>query len=266
MERTKSLLIFSTMLIILSGCMLDIFDYSSISPQKVFENRNFVWECDSSLHIKYYYAPHSTAAKNIDSIKIKSESYYEHALSLVHEINYPRKISLIFSESRSKMKELTSFESNGLANWKYNAIYYVYGDSLRINGVHEFNHVITTNLWGENDSYHWLSEGFAVYSDNSWGKYDLHLLCKYLLDKNRLLSIHELRNNFNDYSSLITYPQSGSFVKYLYEKYGYDKFKQFWQQGDGKVQNIYGKSFETLEQEWLVAIKTNDAQGINYKF
>jgi len=246
--------------------MYDIFDYSSISPQKVFENKSFVWESDSSLHVKYYFAPNSTAAKNIDSIKIKSEKYFAKALSIIHENNYPSKISQIFVESRSKMKELTMFEDNGLANWKYNAIYYVYGDSLKINGAHEFNHVITNNLWGENKSYLWLSEGFAVYADDSWGKHDLHLLCKFLLDKNKLLPLHELRTNFNDYTSLITYPEAGSFVKYLYEVYGYQKFKELWQKGEDKAQDIYGKSLEDLENEWLAVVKTKDAHGIKYKF
>lgn len=184
---------------------------------------------------------------------------------LINETDYPKKISQIFVESRSKMKELTSYESNGLSNWKYDAIYYVYGDSLKIYGPHEFSHVIVNNLWGENHSYYWLGEGFAVVSDDSWGRYNLHLLCKYLFDQKKLLTIQELRKNFAGHSSLITYPEAGSFVKYLYEKYGCQKLKQLWQQDDGMVKSIYGKSFEELESEWLEVVKSHDAHDVKYR-
>lgn len=240
------------------------FDYYTISPKKVFENKNFTWISDSSQHINYYYAPNSVAAKEIDTIKKVSEKSIARTLTLIHESNYNKKISLIFTESRLKMKELTKFESNGLANSKYNAVYYVYGDSLKVNGAHEFNHVIVLNLWGEN-SYRWLNEGFAVYSDDAWGRTNLHVLCKYLLDNNKLISLHELQNNFNSYNDLITYPEAGSFVKFLNEQYGYQKLKRLWQEGEDKTENIYGRSMNELEKEWIEVIKGYNAKEVKYK-
>jgi len=257
------LLIFSTLLV---GCFFDTFNYESISPQKVFHNKNFTWISDSSKHIKYYFSPNSVVAKNIDSIKVKSERYVARVLSLIHESDYSTSIDLIFTNSLSKQKELTSIASNGLANWKYNAIYYVYGDSLKVLGAHEFNHVIVKNLWGESTTYLWLAEGFAGYSDDFWGKYNLHLLCRYLLDNNKLLPISVLRSDFDDYSVMITYPESGSFVKFLYEQYGYVRLKFLWQQGDGSVEAIYGKSFKELEAEWIALLKNYNAQDVKYKF
>jgi len=262
MKQIKIIAIVLLSVILLSYCS---FNYFAISPQKVFENKNFIWSSDSSQHIKYYFSPNSIAAKEIDTIKKKSEQYIVHILSLIHEDIYTKQISLIFTESRLKMKELTMFENNGMANWKYNAVYYVYGDSLKAFGEHEFNHVIVTNLWGENGSYRWLSEGFAVFSDDSWGKYNLHCLCKYFLDNNKFISLHDLLNNFNNYKDLVTYPEAGSFVKYLYEKYGYQKFKNLWQDGEGNLEKIYGKQMNELEKEWIDVINNYDAKGIKYK-
>lgn len=251
--------------ILLVGCFFDTFNYDSIAPHKVFQNKNFTWVSDSSKHINYYFAPNSAAANNIDTIKNKSERNVDRVLFLIHESDYSPKINLIFSDSRLKMKELTSFESNGLANWKYNTIYYVYGDSLKVLGAHEFNHVIVTNSWGETTTFRWLGEGFAGYSDDAWGKYDLHVLCKYFMDNNLLLPISALRNDFDDYNVMITYPESASFVKFLYEKYGFRRLKSLWQQGDGVVEAIYGKSFKDLESEWLTVLKNYNAQDVKYK-
>lgn len=251
--------------IILLGCFFDTFNYESISPQKVFQNKNFTWVSDSSKHIKYYFAPNSSAAKNIDSIKIKSERYVDRVLSLIHENAYSTSINLIFTDSQSKMKELTSFASNGLANWKYNTIYCVYGDSLKVLGAHEFNHVIVKNVWGETTTIQWLGEGFAGYSDDSWGKYDLHLLSRYLLGNNKLLPISSLLSDFSDHSVMITYPESASFVKFLYEHYGYQRLKSLWQQGDGSVKAIYGKSIKELEVEWIALLKKYNAQDVKYR-
>jgi hypothetical protein len=248
--------------IIFSGCS---FNYGVFSPQKVFENKNFTWVPDSSQHVKYYFAPNSRAAKDIDLIKKEAERSVARNLSLIHEDDFTEKITLIFAESRKKMKELTGMESNGLANWKYNAVYYVYGDSLRVNGPHEFNHVITVNLWGKNECSNWLGEGFAVYSDDQWGRNNLHTLAKYFLDKNILISINDLQDNFRNYTDLITYPEAGSFVKYLYEKYGHEKIKKLWQCGEGEINNIYGRPVEELEKEWIEVIKGYDAGGIKYK-
>jgi hypothetical protein len=265
MKTTAQTIILLTLSILLAGCFFDTFNYESISPQKVFQNRNFTWVSDSSKHIRYYFAPNSVVAKNIDSIKVKSERYMARVLSLIHENDYSSQLDLIFTDSQLKMKELTSVPSNGLANWKYNAIYYVYGDSLKVLGAHEFNHVIVKNMWGETTSYLWLAEGFAGYSDDAWGNYDLHVLCKFLLDNNYLLPISVLQSNFDNYSSMITYPESGSFVKFLYEHYGFQKLKSLWQQGDGRVESIYGKSFKELEAEWISLLRNYNAQDIKYK-
>jgi hypothetical protein len=262
MKKFKLLFIVFIFSITISSCS---FDYYAISPQNVFKNKNFAWCSDSTQHIKYYFASNSRVSKDIDTIKEKSERYITHILMLIHEDNYLQKISMIFTESRLKMKELTNLESNGLANPKYNAVYYVYGDSLRVNGEHEFNHVIVTNLWGNNHISRWLAEGFAVFSDDLWWSKPLHLLNKYFIDKGIFVSLPELQSNFNKHSDLITYPESGSFVKYLYEKYGYQKIKRLWQQGEDEVESIYGKSFDELEKEWVDVIKSYDAKGIKYK-
>ena len=107
--------------------------------------------------------------------------------------------------------------------------------------------------------------GPEVYSDDSWGNYNLYEVCNYFLDRNILLPIKILRSDIDDYSSVFTYPESGCFIKYLNEKYGCEDFKRLSQEGEGRVEQIFGKSFEDLEKEWIGTVKSYDAQEVNYK-
>lgn len=93
----------------------------------------------------------------------------------------------------------------------------------------------------------------------------MHVLCKYFLDNNKFISLYDWQNNFNNYNDLIIYPEAGSFVKYLYEKYGYQKFKNLWQVGEGNLEKIYSKHMNELEKEWINVINNYDAKGIKYK-
>ena len=167
-------------------------------------------------------------------------------------------------ESRERMCELIKHKINAGAYPRFNAVYSVYSDKLKAVGDHEFHHIIVHKMWGMQDEKI-LSEGFAVYSDDKWHDYELHSLCNYLLIKGKLLSLKEISDNFSKHSSLITYPQSGSFIKYLYEKYGCEKLKLLWRNGFKKLENIYNSSLDKIEAEWLETIKKENCDNIKYE-
>jgi len=63
---------------------------------------------------------------------------------------------------------------------------------------------------------------------------------------------------FYDFQHETSYMEAGSFVKFLIEHYGLDRFKQLYGQETGKaeqdeplVESLYGKSYAELEAEWL---------------
>jgi hypothetical protein len=86
-----------------------------------------------------------------------------------------------------------------------------------------------------------------------------------MADRGELLPIATFeKNGWRKKSDLVTYPESGSFVKFLYEKYGVDAVRQLWQRGDGQIARIFGKSIDDLEREWRATIATADATGIKY--
>jgi hypothetical protein len=67
-------------------------------------------------------------------------------------------------------------------------------------------------------------------------------------------------NHFFKYGENITYPVSGSFVKYLLEIYGYDVFYKFikecdWRCSSNEIKEIfykkYGVSIDAAWSKWL---------------
>ena len=92
----------------------------------------------------------------------------------------------------------------------------------------------------------------------------MHVLSKQLRDTGRLVPLEQLTAGFDSWvllSNEISYPEAGSFVKFLYERYGREKLKQLWQAPHAEMQRIYGKSLVDLEAEWRVIIERADTSG-----
>jgi hypothetical protein len=79
--------------------------------------------------------------------------------------------------------------------------------------------------------------------------------------------LEKLIKNFGDYSDMISYPQAGSFVKYLYEQYGVGKIKELWKNGAAKnFKRVLGKDVAALEKDWHVRLSEADASEIKYEY
>lgn len=259
----KRLLIITILIILFTGGCAVYDMFFTVTPQNALSNKNFSWKTDTSQHFNFHFVDSSYAAKNIKQIKISAENDISVILKLIEEPVYNKKTDYFLLNSTEKMYELIKHRSNALSYPRFNAVYAVYNDSIKAIGAHELNHVIVHNLWGSQGEK-FLSEGFAVFSDNSWNGYNLHYLCKYLLKKGKLISLENLINNFSKYSSMLTYPQSGSFVKFLFETYGKEKFRKLWEKGSGSFNEIYNKDIKILEFEWLERIKYEADESINY--
>jgi hypothetical protein len=85
------------------------------------------------------------------------------------------------------------------------------------------------------------------------------------LERAQLIPIAALlKSGWRKNSALVTYPETGSFVKFLYEKHGVDAVKQTWKGGSGQIPRIFGKQIDDIEQEWRATIAAVDASGIKY--
>ena len=252
----------SALTIPVDGCGLIVInpDYSS---EELLKNPGFSWERDSSVSFDIYYESNSWAAHNILAIKRNADSALERILILLHEPSYPHRLNYFFVKNRTEMGRLINQETNGRAFPGGQILCAIVNDSARALGSHEMFHVIAINVWGSTDD--WVNEGMAVYSDNTWWNQDLHKLANYLRDKQKLLTLNELTNRFQRNDQVITYPEAGSFLKYLYETFGEENIEILWKQGLGAFcQSVHKTTFE-LEHYWLAAIGRFDTTNIKYE-
>ncbi|WP_102275396.1 gluzincin family metallopeptidase [Cytobacillus massiliigabonensis] len=145
--------------------------------------------------------------------------------------------------------------------------------------VHEMTHTLLGYGNNFDDSKGYLTqEGLGVYMENTYGKqsYPVHKVMNYLMDKEKIIPINKLidlttddfffRPPFVEYEDVvlqwISYTHAGSFITFLIDSYGLEKFEQVYNQDqlEKKMQDIYGKQLEKIEEEWLHFIEKNEQE------
>lgn len=162
--------------------------------------------------------------------------------------------------SRRRMKDLLGVAPQAIANPDQRL---VVGEPAALEVAHELAHVVSIRALGRSET--WLQEGLAVAVDDRWFDQDLHALAQHLQTRGVLPPIHALARDFSAQDTLITYPQAGSFVKFLKETYGTAAFKAFWRSGHAGAAKTYGKELDQLEQEWLRFISKVPDGSIRYQ-
>jgi hypothetical protein len=116
---------------------------------------------------------------------------------------------------------------------------------------HEIMHVLAMNLWGlPGLPYGWVSEGLAVLAQGECRGYDLHRLAGSMHERDLLVPIDTLINQFWEQDDVVAYVQAGSFIRYVYEAYGRDILRAVWQHGAAGLVEVIGQTVTELEAEW----------------
>ena len=249
---------------ILILCILMINSCSRIfAPDGYDSDKN--WQVAESEHFIFFFRENSFAEQHIDSIKTIEELAYQHIVRSL-SLNYQGMISIYIYDSPQdagwdKIKAMAFPRTETVE-----AIFSLTGKSIGVKGTtcHEIAHVITWNALGEPGTQ-FLSEGIAVAMDGEWHSRadtttSLHQWAKKFMQEGKLPSLITLVNNWEDVPGTISYPVSGSFVKFLLEKYGAEKLKQLFFKAtpDDFFRNfkiIYGQPMTDIEQIWKMTIQ-----------
>jgi len=144
----------------------------------------------------------------------------------------------------------------------------VYCDSINAIGPHELCHAWANLMWGPSSGT-WIDEGLAVHCDGNWQRLPLHGVAGWLLERGRLIPLGKLiegKWSQKEYSFKITYPESGSLIKFLYENYGRETVKALWQGGASvpACEAVLGKPLRLVEGDWLRELSKVDLRTIQY--
>ncbi|MDM5247733.1 MULTISPECIES: hypothetical protein [unclassified Lysinibacillus] len=139
-------------------------------------------------------------------------------------------------------------------------------------------HELTHSLLGYGNNFdtsrgYFTQEGFATYMEDTYGENEsyTHKLMKYFIDSNKFIPISKLIDPNQDDAYFrpaltsqkeytlrwMSYIHSASFITYLIDTYGLEKFEQLYNEEDlaKKIKEIYGKNISEIENDWVVFIK-----------
>jgi len=221
------------------------------------------WLKTESMHYFIYYRPGSPASENIEKICKELDSCFSDVLNQL-QVNFTAKVHYYLYNSRDDIKRNTRRDYYGFAPEEFECAAQIYASKSAKLDAHETVHVIVYNTIGVS-KLDFLEEGFAeaiahAHDEESAGKLSLHEQTEMLLYWDKLFSSEILANNnrFREISyskGSDLYTECGSFVRYLIDQYGLDKFKFLLPRASEdnykKVfQEIYGKSIDDFEKEW----------------
>lgn len=191
------------------------------------------------------------------------EAFGAWAVSLLG-VNIPKKIDFYKYKDYDQMRRI--WGTGGVA-WADSGTLSVHHYSPWDN--HESVHLLTYLIGRPSDFF---NEGIAIalstdpYNGDFEGRWygtSVHYWGKRFKDEGTLIPLNDIleSNDFRRYEPGITYPESGSFVRFLIDTYGVSKIKSIFQTvnlGDSKeeikqkFQSIYGFSVDQAKAEWLL--------------
>lgn len=221
------------LLLLVAGCTEFLVEIDDNEDWLVNESGNFV------IH---YRAPEfgfgESPTNEIISIIGENQNHYLNIINDTLGINYGEKV-LIYLFNKQEADEKIGTSGGGHSIPVYNAYYYTYSglaftdrftDTAYI-GSHELVHVVTHKLLGAPGTK-MLSEGYAVALDGGYaltGSGDGSVVRKSIDawmnefgDSGNILSPGTLLNN-DDLPENIYYPNAGSFISYLFDRFGSEK-------------------------------------------
>ena len=215
--------------------------------RRYVDNSGFNWKSKRTAHFRLYFERKSEASRYIGVLKKNVEEDRSRVLQIVGGRDYQPTIHAFFLASGEQMRELVGEPVDGRSRPGQHVVFSVVNPN-RLHLTHEICHEIASNLWGTAEP--WIEEGLAVYADEGANAY---YDSWELLNSRNLIPLEKLVDpewKSSMYSADTTYPELGSFVKFLNDRYGVDSIRQIWQGGSRSIPQVLGKPLAELEGEW----------------
>jgi hypothetical protein len=212
------------------------------------------------------YVFHFSPGDHVDSAW--QEAYHAWAVQAL-QVSISRRVTYNKYLSRDHMGGLTgTYTTNAYADRAAFAIHTMWPMDN-----HEIIHLFGSTF---GDPVALWSEGMAVaFTINApggdfaakWNGTPVHVRARQLQQAGRLLPIANLleTRGFRQFDSDVTYPQAGSFVRYLLDTYGLGPWKQLYGKGGPNdsasdlrthFESVYGRTVDAVEVDWLAMIAT----------
>lgn len=189
-----------------------------------------------------------------------NQQYYFEELSKKLKVNLSENIDVYLFNSRQQKKQLFGAGNADVAKpWQYSI--YISKDSWENTLQHELIHVFSADFGsgifklasGFNAA---MIEGLAEAVDNNYDDYSIQEVTALAYNNNYKVDISNLFQglNFFKQNSTLSYTYSGAFFKYLINKYGIEKVKSFY--NNGNFESDFRTNFSTSQKEFETILKS----------
>jgi hypothetical protein len=221
---------------------------------------DFQWVVSDTRHFQFHFMPDTAAERDLSELADLAEAALDE-IRVALEVPFDDQMSVylvprVFWQGgaayRDKIQLISYLDRNytSVETWSY--------------FTHEGTHALAQDLLqpkengGGPDGV--LVEGLAVWaSDGHYRREPIDAWAALVADSDGYVPLADLRSGpFYEFQHETSYLEGASFVKFLIERYGMDRFKQLYGQATSEadhdealVQQLYGKSYDDLEREWL---------------
>ncbi len=221
-------------------------------------------------HFDIYCFKGSTAEKDIDRIAEQRDRGFREICRFLGKDSNVR-LRMIFFEDAATKYSHTGHTGAGWATG--NMVVEIYNEKQKLDPYHETAHILM-RAYGSPPAL--FNEGFATYISERLGSHALESLSggkssiydrvRQLNGKGELIELEELLTytqiGSRETNPPVAYPEAASFVKFLIDAYGKDKFLKTYgtlgnssgeseqRQNVETLERIYGKSLDELKAEW----------------
>lgn len=221
------------------------------------------WATFESPRFVLFARPDSFCAGEAAPLTELLEDQYSHAVSAM-AIAAGGRISMFLYNAGSELNPPLPSPRSGVAFPETNAVHAVcvapHDDNLRALLTHEANHVIMQNGLGRAGTS-FMNEGLATaLSSERFGEIGPTFVHRWVrANRARVPRIADLADDEKwNSNSTEGYRSSASFLAFLLERYGATPLKQlYYARSDDfarRASQVYGKSLDALEAEWLASI------------
>ena len=200
--------------------------------------------------------------ENEKKVLIYNHEFYYKEIKELLNIEPKGKITSFLFKTGAQKKILFGSGNADVAKLWINQIYLNY-DSYDNSLKHEISHVfsagIASGLFKMPANYNpALLEGFAMAIENNYDDFDIDYLTYLAYKNNYKISLKNLFANFSFFAktSSLSYIYAGAFIKYLANKYGWEKVKLLY--SSLQFEKIYKKDITVLEKEFFDYIKNEN--------
>jgi hypothetical protein len=210
------------------------------------------WLTFSTNHLVFHYLPDTWVVSEIKGIAIEHETAFTDNVELL-EVDYEGPIDVYLYTSEESFYRATARDAGFAINEASEVHTRWFAEDDHQTPGHEITHVITYHAIGQ-PSEALLGEGIAVWLDHAGNDY--HRLCAKLRAEDQLVPLADFLGDGWD-GSAAAYYEAGSFVGFLLETYGVDKFKKVFTAADldTALKKAYRADLAALERKWIETLK-----------